>query len=184
MDCSTPGFPVHHQLLELAQTYVHRVGDTIQPSHPLSSPSPPAFDLSQHQSFPMSQFFTIGGQSIRISASASVLPMNTQDWFPLGLTSLISLNSKGFSRVFSNTTVQKLSFFIFRRSHLYTTTVKSIALTRRTFVGKVMPLLFNMLFRLVIAFLPRSNHLLISWLQSPYSRKAEVWLLPRASQPK
>ena len=112
MDFSTPGFPLHHQLPELAQAHVHRVGDAIQPSHPLSSPSSPAFNLSQHQSlFPMSWFFTSGGQSIRASASASVLPMNIQDWFPLGWTGWISLQSKGLSRVFSNTTVQKYQFF-------------------------------------------------------------------------
>ena len=80
MDCSTPGFPVHHQLLELAQTHVHQVGDATQPSHPLSSPFPPAFNLSQHQGlFQMSQFFASAGQSIGASASTSVLPMNTQD---------------------------------------------------------------------------------------------------------
>ena len=80
MDCSSPGFPVHHQLLECAQTYVHRVDDAIQPSRPLSSPSPPALNLSQHQDLcPMSQFFESGGQSIRASASTSVLPMNIQD---------------------------------------------------------------------------------------------------------
>ena len=108
MNCSTPGFHVHHQLPELAQTYAHQVGDAIQPSHSLSSPSPPAFNVSQHQSlFPMSQFFTSGGQSIGVSASASVLPMNIQDWFPSEWTGWISLQSKGLSRVFSNTTVQK-----------------------------------------------------------------------------
>ena len=75
-----PGFPVHHQLLELAQTHVPQVSDAIQPSHPLSSPSPPAFNLSQHQGlFPVSQFFSSGGQSIGASASASVHPMNIQD---------------------------------------------------------------------------------------------------------
>ena len=79
MDCSTPGFPVHHQLSELTQTHVHEVGDAIQPSHPLSSPSPPTFSLSQQQSFPMNQFFTSGGQSIGVSSSASVLSMNIQD---------------------------------------------------------------------------------------------------------
>ena len=79
MDCRMPGSPVHHQLLELAQTHVHRVCDAIQPSHPLSSPSPPAFNLSQHQSFPMTPFFASGGQSIGASASASVLSMNIQD---------------------------------------------------------------------------------------------------------
>ena len=94
VDCSTPGFLVHHQLLELTQTPVHRVGDAIQPSHPLSSPSPfQSFPASG--SFPMSQFFTSGGQSIGVSASASVFPMNIQDWFPLGWTGWISLQSKG-----------------------------------------------------------------------------------------
>ena len=87
MDGSTPGFPVHRQLPELAQTHVHRVGDAIQPSHPLLSPSPPALNLSQHQGlFQMNQFFASGGQSIRVSALASVLPMNIQGGFPLGLT--------------------------------------------------------------------------------------------------
>ena len=108
IDCSTPGFPVHHQHPESTQTHVHRVGDAIQPSPPLSSPFLPTFSLSQHQSFfPMSQFLTSGGQRIGVSDSVSVLPMNIQDWFPLGWTSWISLLSKGLSRVFSNTTVQK-----------------------------------------------------------------------------
>ena len=80
MDCSTLGLPVRHQLLELAQTHVHPVGDASQPSHPLSSPSPPAFNLAQHQSLQMSQFFTSGSQSIGASASTSVHTMNTQDW--------------------------------------------------------------------------------------------------------
>ena len=77
-------FPVYHQLLGLAQIHVHRVGDAVQPSHPLSSPSP-AFSLCQHQSFPRSQFFTSGGQSIGVSASASILPMNIGDWFDLAV---------------------------------------------------------------------------------------------------
>ena len=111
MDCSKTGFPVHHQLPELAQTHVHWVNDAIQPSHSLSSLSPPAFNLSQHQSFPVSQFLASGSQSIGVSVSVSVLPMNIQDWFPLGLTGLISFLSKGLSRVFSNTTVQKHQFF-------------------------------------------------------------------------
>ena len=120
-------------------------------------------------SFLMSWFFTSGGQSIGASASASVLPMNIQGWFPLGLTGLISLRSKGLSRVFSNTTVQKHQFFgaqvfIVQLSHPYMTTVKTIALTRQTFVVRVMSLLFNMLCRLVIAFLPTRKCLLISWL--------------------
>ena len=111
MKCSTPGLPVHHQLLEFTQTHVSRVGDVIQPFHPLSSPSPPAPNPSQHQSFPMSQLFAWGGQSTRVSALASVLPMNTQDWSPLEWTGWISLQSKGLSRVFFNTTVQKHQFF-------------------------------------------------------------------------
>ena len=111
MDCRTPGFPVHHQLPELAQTHVHWVGDAIQPSHPLSSPSPPAFNLSQHQSLFQWVSSSSGDQSIGGSASASVLPMNIQDLIPLGWTGWISLQSKGLSRVFSNTTVQKHQFF-------------------------------------------------------------------------
>ena len=87
------------------QTHVHRVGDAIQPSHPLSSPSPPTFSLSQHQGlFKWVSSFASGGQSTGVSASTSVLPMNTQDWSPLGWTRWISLKSKGLSRVFSNTT--------------------------------------------------------------------------------
>ena len=111
MNHSTPGLPVHHQLLEFTQTHVRQVGDAIQPSHPLSSPSPPAPNPSQHQSFPMSQLFTWGGQSPGVSALASFLPKNTQDWSPLEWTGWMSLQSKGISRVFSNTTVQKHQFF-------------------------------------------------------------------------
>ena len=110
MDCSTPGLPVHDQLPELAQIHAHHISDAIQPSHPLSSPSPPAF-IPASGSFQMSQFFASGGQSIGISASPSVLPMNIQDSSPLGWTGWISLQSKGLSRVFSNTTVQKHQFF-------------------------------------------------------------------------
>ena len=110
MDCSTPGFPVHHQLPELTQTHVHWVSDAIQPFHPLSSASP-AFNLSQCQGlFQWVSSSPSGGQSTGVSASALVLPMNIQDWFPLELTGLI-LQSKGLSRVFSNTTVQKHQFF-------------------------------------------------------------------------
>ena len=105
MDCSTPCFSVLHHLPEFVQTHVHWVGDAIQPSHPLLTPSSPALNLSQHQEFfPMSWLFASGGQSIGASASASVLPKNIQGWFPLGLTGLLSLLSKGLSRVFSSTT--------------------------------------------------------------------------------
>ena len=93
-DCSTPGLPVHHQLPEFAQTHVCWVGDAIQSSRPLSSPSPPALNLSHHQHlFPVSWLFASGSQSIGVSASASVLLMSIQDWFPLGLTGLIFLQS-------------------------------------------------------------------------------------------
>ena len=112
MNRSMPGLPVHHQLLELTQMHVHWVSDAIQPSHPPSSPSPPALNLSRASgSFQMSQLFTSGGQSSGVSASTSVLPMNTQDLSPLEWTGWISLHSKGLSRVFSNTTVQKHQFF-------------------------------------------------------------------------
>ena len=109
IDCGTPGLPVHHQLPEFTETHVHWVGDAIQPSHPLSFPSPPAFNLPQCQG--LFQWVTSGGQSIGVSTSAPVLPVNIQVWFPLGWTSWISLQSKGLSRVFSNTTVQKHQFF-------------------------------------------------------------------------
>ena len=116
MNHSMPGLPVHHQLQEFTQTHIHQVCDVIQPSHPLSSPSSPApSSLPALESFPMSQLFACGGQSIgasaSASASASVLPKNTQDWYPLEWTGWISLQSKGLSRVFSNTTVQKHQFF-------------------------------------------------------------------------
>ena len=106
MDSITQGFPVFRYLLELAQTHVHWVGDTIQPSHPLSLPPPPPLNLSQHQGL-----FASAGQSIGASVSASVLPVNIWCWFPLGWAGWISLQSKGLSRVFSNTTVQKHWFF-------------------------------------------------------------------------
>ena len=108
MNRSMPGFPVHHHLPEFTQTHVHRVGDAIQPSHPLS-PSPAAPNPSQHQSFPMSQLFARGGQSTGVSALASFLPKNIQDWSPLEWTGWISLQSKGLSRVFLR--VQKHQFF-------------------------------------------------------------------------
>ena len=111
MDCSMPGFPVHHRLPEHTQTHVRQFGDAIQPSHPLLFHSPPTFNLSQRQ-HTKSQFFASGGQSIGVSAKASVPAMNIQDWFPLGWTGWSSLQSKGLSRVFSSTTVQKHQFFI------------------------------------------------------------------------
>ena len=108
---SMPGFPVHHQLPESTKTHVHQVGDAIQSSHPLPSPSPPAFNLSQHQGL-----FKWVNSSHEV---AKVLEFQlqhqsfqwTQDWSPLGWTGWIFLQSKGLSRVFSNTTVQKHQFF-------------------------------------------------------------------------
>ena len=163
------GFPVLHHLLGFAQIIST---ESMMPSNhlilSLSLPLLPSI-------FPSIRVFSwVGslhqvGQSFGASASASVLPMSIQGWFPLGLTGLISLLSKGFWRVFSRTTVWKHQFFgaqasLWGNSYRYMTTGKTIALTMRTFAGKVMSLLFNTLFRLVIAFLPRSRHLLISWL--------------------
>ena len=122
MDCSTPGFPVHHQLLEFIQTHVHWVGNAIWPFHPLLSPSSPTFNLPQQQSlFKMSQLFISGGQSIGASTWASVLPMNIQGWFPLRLTGLITLLSKGPSRIFSSTqsTPYPTSHTHYRKNTLY-----------------------------------------------------------------
>ena len=125
MDCSTPGFPVLHHPPELAQTHVHWVGDAIQTSHSLLSPSPPASIFPSIRVFPMSQFFASDGQSVEVTASSSLLPMNIQDWFPLGWTGWVSLQSKGFLRVVSNTTVQKHQFFsaqlsLWSNSHIRT----------------------------------------------------------------
>ena len=114
--------------------------------------------LPATESFAISQLFTWGGQSTGVSALASFLPKNTQDWSPLEWTGWISLQSMGLSRVFSNTTVQKHQFFgaqLYGPTHPYMTTGKTIALTRQTFVGKVMSLLLNTVSRLVITFLPR-----------------------------
>ena len=145
--------------------------------HPTISSSVIPFS-SCPQSFPtsgslqMNHLFTSGGQNIGVSASTSVLSMNTQDRFPLGWTSWISLQSKGLSSLLQHCSSKASillcsAFFIVQLSHPYMTTGKIIALSRWTFVDKVMSLLFNMLSRLVITFLPRSKRLLISWLQSP-----------------
>ena len=163
MDCSTPGLPVHHQLPELAQTHVHRVSDAIQPSHCLSSPSPPALNLSQHQD--LFQWVSSLHQVAKVcSFSFSLSPSNKHpalisfrmDWLDLlavqeTLQSLLQHHSSKAS------ILQCLALFIVQLSHPYMTTGKTIALTRLTFVDKVMFLLFNMLSRLVITFLPRSK---------------------------
>ena len=159
MDCSMP-VSVHHQLLELTQAHVHWVSDAIQPSHSLLIPSPLVFNLSQDQGLPVSQFFTSVGQSIGASASASVLPKNIQDWFPLGWSDWISSQSKGLSRVSSNfKCINSLAF-----SFLYSLILTSIHDYWKNHSFDKMDLYwqsnvsnFNSLSRLVIAFLPRSK---------------------------
>ena len=171
INCSLPGFLVLDCLPEFVQTQIHWVGNAIQPSYPLSPPSSLAFNLSQ----PQGLFQWIGSSHTVAKVWEFQLQHQSFQWifrvFPLGLTGLILL-FKGLSRVFSNTTVQKHQFFstqssLQSNSHLYLTTEKTTALTRQTFVGKLMSLLFNTLSRFVIAFVPRSKHLLILWLQSP-----------------
>ena len=175
MNHSTPGLPVHHQLPESTQTHVHWVSDAIQPSHPLSSPFPPALNLSQHQGLfkwvsSLHQVAKYWHFSFNISPSkehSSLISFKT-DWLDLlsvqgTLKSLLQHHS-------SKALVLRHSvFFIVQLSHPYMTTGKTIALTRQTFVDKVMSLLFNMLSRLVITFLVRSKRLLISCLQSPFA---------------
>ena len=147
---------------------------SVMPSNHLIICSPLLFPLSIFPSikvFSNESVLRIMWPKIGVSASTSVLPMNIQDRFLLGWTACISLLSKGLSRVFSNTAVQKhqlsrhSAFFMVQISHSYMTAGKTIVLTRWTFVGKVMSLLFNMLSMWVLAFLPRSKRLLISWLQ-------------------
>ena len=173
LDCSTLSFPVHHQLPKLTQTHVHSISDAIQPSHPLLSPSPPP------SIFPSIRVFS-NESVLRVrwpkywSFSFSISPSNEysgmisfrMDWLDLlvvqeTLKSLLQHHSSIAS------ILQCSAFFIVQLSHPYMTTGKTIALTRWTFVGKVMSLLYNMLSRLVTTFFPRSKGLLISWLQSP-----------------
>ena len=175
MDCSTPGLPVHHQLPELTQTRVHWVSDAIQPSHPLLSPSPPAYNHSQHQSLfrwvhSSNQVPNYWSFSFSISPSSEHpgLISFRMDWLGLlavqgTLKSLLQHHSSKASILWRS------AFFIVQLSNPYMTTGKTIAWTRWTSVGKVMSLLFNMLSRLFITFLPRSKCLLILWLQSPSS---------------
>ena len=175
MDCSTPGFPVHHQLPEPTQTHVHRVSHAIQPSHPLVTFSFHLQSFPASGSFPVSWFFVLGGQSIEVSASASVLSMNIQDWFPLGLISLqVAPPCSSRDSQESSLTPQFKSINSLALSLLHSPTLTSIhdhwknhSLARQTFVGKVMSLLLNMLSMFLITFFPRSKSLLISWLQSP-----------------
>ena len=172
MHCSTPGFPIHLQLLELAQTHVHRVSDATQPSHPLLYPSS-AFSLSSIRGFSNESVLHIRWPkywrfrfSISSSNEYSGLISFRIVWFDLlvvqgPLKILLQHHSSKASTLWCS------AFFIIQLSHPYMTTGKTIALARRTFAGKVMSLLFTMLSKLLTAFLPRSKHLLISWLQSP-----------------
>ena len=174
MNCSTPGLPVHHHLPEFSQTHVHWVGDAIQPFHPLLSPSPPAPNPSQDRSF-FSNESTLRMRWPKYwSFSFSISPSKKHpglisfrmDWLDLlavqgTLKSLLQHHNAKAS------ILQRSAFFTVQLSHPYMTTGKTIALNRRTLIGKVTSLLLNMLSRLVITFLPRSRRLLISWLQSP-----------------
>ena len=170
IDCSMPGFPVPYYLLEFAQIHIRWVDDPIQPFHPLVTLFSSCLQsFSASGSFPVSQLFSSDGQNIWASL---VLPMNTRGFVPLGLTGLISLLSKGLSRVFSSTIVQKHQFLasqppLWSSSHIYTWLLEKPYLWLDRLVGKVMSLFFNMLSRFVIAFLPRRKCLLIVWLQSP-----------------
>ena len=168
-----PGLPVHHQLPEPTQTHVHCVDDAIQLSQPLLSPSPPVFNLSWHRVFSSESVLRIRWPkywtfsfSISPSSEYSGLISFRMDWLDLlavqgTLKSLLQHHSSKASILWHS------AFFIVQFSHPYMTTVKARALARWTFVDKVMSLLYNMLSRLVITFLPRSKRLLISWLQPP-----------------
>ena len=172
MNRSMPRLSDHHQLPEFTQTHVHWVADAIQPSHPVSSPSP-ALNLSQHWGLfkwvsSLHQVAKYWNFSFSISPSKerSGLISFRMDWLDLlavqgTLKSLLQHHSSKASILWCS------AFFIVQLSHPYMTTGKTIVLTRWSFVGKVMSLFFNMPSRLVITFFPRSKHLLISWLQLP-----------------
>ena len=174
MDYSTPGFPVHNQLLELAQTHVHQVGDVIQPSHPLPSPFPAAINLSEHQGLLMNErvlrirWPKYWSFSFRISTSNKYSGFISFkiDFFDLLVVkgTLKNLLQHHSSKV---SVLPCSAFFMVQLAHLHMTTGKARALVICTFVGKLMSLLLNMLSRFLRAFLPRSKCLLISRLQSP-----------------
>ena len=165
MGWSKPSFPVHHQLLEFAQTHVHQG----QWCHRTISFSVIPFSsclqsFPESRSFPMNQLFASGGQSIETSASSSVLPMNIQYWPVWSPCSPRDSQESSPAPQFKSISISVFSFLYGQLLHPYMTTGKNRALTRWTFIGKVMCLLLNMLSRLVITFLPRSKRLLISWL--------------------
>ena len=173
MDCSTPGFPVPHYLWEFAQTHVHWVSDAIQPSHPLSPTSRPAFNLPHYQG--LFQWVGFSHQvakllELQLQHQSS---MNSQGWFPLGLTGLIFLLSKGLSRVFFRTTIWKYQFFgtqpsLWSNSHICTWLLRKLELwLHRPFLAKWCLCFLICCLGFVIAFLPRIKQLLIVWLPSP-----------------
>ena len=173
MNHSTPGLPVHHHLPEFTQTYVHQVGDAIQPFHPLLSPLllppiPPSIRVFSNESTLRMRWPKYWSLSFSIIPSKEIPELISfrMDWLDLlavqgTLKSLLQHHRSKAS------ILQHLTFFTVQLSHPYMTTGKTIALTRRTFVGKVMSLLFDILSRLVINFHQRSKRLLISWLRSP-----------------
>ena len=172
MDHSMPGFPVLHHLMEFSQTHDHRIGDTIQPPHPLLSPSPPSFNLFQHQSL-----FQWAGSSYQVAKVSSfrfsISPSNEYSgliFFGIDWSYLLAVQGTHKSLLQHHNskvlTFWRSAFFRIQLSHPYLTTGKAIALTIQTFINKVIFLLFNMLSRFFIAFLPRSKCLLISQLQS------------------
>ena len=173
MNCSTPSLPVHHQLPEFTQNHVHQVNDAIQLSHHLSPTSPPAPNPPSIRDF--SNESTLRMRWTKYwSFSFSIIPSKEHpglisfrmDW--LDLLAVQGTLKSLFQHHSSKASILRCSaFFTVQLSHPYMPTGKTIALTRQTFVGKVMSLLFNMLSRLVITFLPMSKGLLISWLQSP-----------------
>ena len=177
MDSSTPVIPVHHQLLEPTQTHVHRAGAAIQIAHPLSCPSHPTFNLSQHQGL----FQKVGSlhqvaKRLEFQLQHCISPSNEYSGLisfrmdPLDLLAVQGTLKSLLQHCSSKASILLCSaFFMVQLWHLYMTTGKTIALTRQTFVGKVISLLLNMLSRLVIIFLPRSKHLLISRQQSPFA---------------
>ena len=176
MNCSIPGLPVHHQLPESTQTHVHWVGDAIQRSHSLLSPSAPALIFPSIRVFSNESALRIRWQNYW-SFSFNISPSNEHPGpisFRMGWLDLLAIQGTLKSLLQHHSSKASIllhwPFFIVQLSHPYMTTVKpwkTIALTSWIFVDKVMSLLLNMLFMLVITFLPKSKHLLISWLQSP-----------------
>ena len=173
MNCNMPGLPVCHQLPEFTQAYVHWVSDAIQPSHPLSSSSPPVLNISHHQGLFNESVLCITWPKY-CSFSFNISPSNEHPGlisFRMDLLDLLAVQGTLKSLLQHHSSKASIlwcsAFFTAQHSLSYMTTGETIALMRWTFIGKVMSLLFNILSRLVIIFLPRSKHLLISWLQSP-----------------